>query len=226
MKAIILLSGGIDSTLALALAQSQGRECYAVSFNYGQRHRIELRSALAIAKHYKISHKIIKIDPSSFAGSSALVSNDKIPQNRTTNQIENGGIPSTYVPARNTLFLAYALAQAEIIDAQEIYLGANAMDYKAYPDCRPEYHKAFQGMMNLATKQAVEGMAPRLMTPLVQWDKEEIIRQAQALNVPFEKTLSCYNPSARGHHCGSCDACMLRREGFAKASVQDLTKYQ
>ena len=220
-KAIILLSGGLDSTVILALALAQGKTCYAISFNYGQRHLIELEAAKKITTYYQVTHKIIHIDPSAF-GMSSLVSNNnsnsshlKMPENRSPAEIEQQGIPNTYVPARNTLFLAYALGQCELEKAQEIHFGPNKMDYTGYADCRPAYLEVFQTLMNLATKQAIEGSPPRLVIPLLHWDKTEIIRQGLALKAPLNMTLSCYNPQ-KSKPCEQCDACVLRRDGFSK----------
>ena len=220
-KAIILLSGGLDSTVVLALALSQGRTCNVISFDYGQRHIVELESAKKIAAYYKVDHKIIKIDPSAFGMSSLMAdkthtSHLKIPENRTLEEMTLQGIPNTYVPARNTLFLAYALGQCELQNAQEIHFGSNKMDYAGYADCRPVFLEAFQSLMKYATKQSIEGAPPRLIVPLIEWDKTEIIRQGLALNAPLEMTLSCYNPQ-EFHPCERCDACILRKDGFSRA---------
>jgi 7-cyano-7-deazaguanine synthase len=216
MKAIILLSGGIDSTVVLALAKSQGSECIAISFDYGQRHLIELKSATAIAQHYNVLHRVIKIDSSCFNGmalSSSLTSNIEVPTNRTLAEIEVAPIPNTYVPARNTLFLAFAVGQAEVNQAQEIHFGPNALDFNHYPDCRPQYMDAYQNLINLATKQAVEGKAPQLITPLIRLDKTEIIRKGMELKVPFDLTWTCYSPKEE-KPCERCDACLLRQAAF------------
>jgi len=220
MKAIVLLSGGLDTAVVLALALEKGRECIAISFDYGQRHKIELDYARKIAKYYGVTQQVITIDPSFFANSS-LVFQDDVPKNRSSKQIANGGIPSTYVPARNTLFLAYAIGQAEIFDAQEIYVGPNRLDYTPYPDCRPAFHDAFQAVINLATKQAMHGKPPQLLTPLIKWDKKEIIKQALKLKVPIDMTFSCYDPTSAGQACLNCDACCLRSEAlsFAKKTL-------
>lgn len=217
MKAIVLFSGGVDSTVSLAIALKSGRECYPISFDYGQRHKIELESAKKIAAHYGLPHKIIKIDPATFANT-ALIDLKNVPKNRTEKEIDLGGIPSTYVPARNTLFLSYALGQAEIVQAEEIYFGPNALDIKPYPDCRPAFISAFQQVMNVATKQAVDGAPPRLVTPLIEWNKTEIIREGIRLHAPLELTFSCYDPTPMGQHCTQCDACLLRQKGFAENS--------
>lgn len=212
MKAVILLSGGLDSTVMLAIAVDQGRECHALSFDYGQRHLIELESAKAIAKHYSIAHKIVTIDRTFFASSVLVDKQKQVPTNRTAEQITTSGIPSTYVPARNTLFLAYALGYAEMVGAGEIWAGPNAMDVNAYPDCRPEFVAAFQSLMNVATKQAVEGSPQTLITPLIHWDKAEIIQQGMKLKAPLDMTFSCYDPQQGKIPCGRCDACVLRQK--------------
>lgn len=223
MKAVVLLSGGLDSTVLLAHAISEGRECHALSFDYGQRHRIELESAKAIAKHFSIDHSIITIDPNAF-GNSSLVSEIAVPKNRSAEEMGKG-IPNTYVPARNTLFLSYATGKAELIGADEIYIGANAMDRTGYPDCRPEFLAAFQSLLNLSTKQAVEGHAPQLQFPLAELDKTAIISLGDDLQAPLHLSLSCYDPENDGTHCGECDACVLRRQGFLKAAVSDPTPW-
>lgn len=217
MKAIILLSGGIDSSVMLAIAKNEGKECLAISFDYGQRHRIELKSAISIAQYYGVPQRIISIDPSCFTGPSfhsALTSKAIVPKDRTANEIESSGIPSTYVPARNTLFIAYALGQAEMNKAQEIHIGCNALDYKPYPDCRPEYIKAYQALINLATKQSIDDCPPQLITPLLHLDKKEIIKKGMDLKVPFDFTWTCYSPNGE-EPCERCDACLLRNLGFA-----------
>lgn len=213
MKAVVLLSGGLDSTVSLAMAKEKGRECLALSFNYGQRHLVELEYAKKIASHYHVAHKIIIIDRSSFDHSSLVTAAD-VPKNRTEKEISESGVPNTYVPARNTLFLAYAAAQAEIFGASEIYAGPNLLDRKPYPDCRPEFYTAFQQVLNLATKQAIEGNAPRLITPLIDLTKKEIVAEAKRLQVPIESTFSCYDPSPKGTPCTACDACILRSQAL------------
>lgn len=209
MKAIILLSGGLDSTVMLAKALQQGNECYALSFNYGQRHKIELKAAENIAAFYDVPHRIIMIDPACFDNSS-LVTSLAVPKDRTAQQISSGGIPNTYVPARNTLFLAYAVGQAEILEAQEIHVGFNAMDCNPYPDCRPEFVNAFQLVINIATKQGVEGRPPRLITPLIDLNKTEIFKLGFSLNAPIDLSFSCYDPTIDDRPCHHCDACILR----------------
>lgn len=216
VKAVIQLSGGLDSSVTLALALKQGRECFAIGFDYGQRHRVELEHAQKIASHYNVSFRVIHIDSTLFKISS-LVSDIPVPKNRSEKEIGNGKIPNTYVPARNTLFLAYAMGMAELLNAQEIHAGPNALDAAPYPDCRPAFIHAFQGVLNVGTKQAVEGAPPKLITPLIYWDKAEIIRQGMALNVPLHLTFSCYDPLPTKEPCGVCDACTLRADGFARA---------
>lgn len=215
-KAIILLSGGLDSTVVLAMALAKGRLCYSISFQYGQKHRQELDAAKNIASYYGISHQIIQLDPSAFATSS-LVSEKCVPQGRSMEEMARGGIPSTYVPARNTIFLAYALSQCELHGADEIHFGPNRLDAPCYPDCRPAYLNAFQTLINLATKQAVTQAAPLLVTPLIDLDKREIIQKGIELKAPLEMTWSCYSPTSEQKPCLQCDACILRRDGFASA---------
>jgi 7-cyano-7-deazaguanine synthase len=214
-KAIVLFSGGMDSTVILAMALKEGRECFALSFNYGQRHLCELKSAQAIAHYYHVEHKIIKIDSSVFRKSS-LVEDIAMPHNRTLSEMAQGSIPSTYVPARNTLFIAYAVGQAEMIGADEIYFGPNALDYHGYVDCRPEYVQKYQELINLSTNQAVEGSPPELIAPLIYMTKVDILKKGIELNVPFHLTWSCYDPTPDHHPCGSCDACIIRQDAFKK----------
>lgn len=217
-KAVILLSGGLDSTVILAMALNKGRQCYAIGFDYGQRHRVELEYAQKIANYYNVHFRIISIDSFIFENSS-LVSDISMPKNRSIEEIARGKIPNTYVPARNTLFLAYAMGQAEILNAQEIYAGPNALDSVPYPDCTPSFIKAFQGVLNLATKQAMEGAAPQLLTPLINMNKVEIILKGMELNVPLHMTFSCYDPLTTKEACGRCDACILRADGFNRISL-------
>jgi 7-cyano-7-deazaguanine synthase len=219
MKAIILLSGGIDSTVMLALAKQQGRRCLALSFNYGQRHKIELDAARAVAAYYNTPQHIISLQNAAFSGSALVNEYAAVPSDRTPQQIAMSGIPATYVPARNTLFLSYAMGFAEVTGANEIYFGANALDSGPYPDCRPSYLAAFQTIINLATKQAVEGSAPKLLTPLLEWDKAAIIAEGMRLGAPLNLTFSCYAPLASNVACGHCDACILRQEGFVAAKA-------
>lgn len=214
MKAIVLLSGGIDSAVVLALALEAKKNCIALSFDYGQRHRIELSYAKELASHFGVGHRLIKIDTTAFAKTS-LIGAVEVPKNRDLATIATSGIPSTYVPARNTLFLAFALAQAELLDATEIHAGPNLLDQKPYPDCRPEFYKAFQGLMNVATKQAIEGHPPQLLTPLIHLDKRAIVQEAIRLQIPLEKTFSCYSPTPNGKPCNTCDACAIRRDAIS-----------
>lgn len=215
-KAVILLSGGIDSTVVLALAKSQGIDCFALSFNYGQRHIAELGRAKKIAAYYQVPHQVIFIDPHSFQGSS-LTGTLQAPINRSFKQMQDEGIPNTYVPARNTLFLAYALGHCENLNADEIHFGPNKTDARGYPDCRPEYLQAFEKLMQLATKQAVSGQKLRLVTPLLNLGKDEIIHLGLKLKAPLDQTLSCYCPLPDETPCRQCDACLLRQKGFEEA---------
>lgn len=212
MKAIVLLSGGLDSTVILAKALSEGRECYALSFDYGQRHRRELDAAKAIVAHYQVPHQVITIDSKAFALSS-LVSAMAVPKGRTPQEIEAPGTPNTYVPARNTLFLAYALGQAEILGAQEVYIGVNALDGN-YPDCRPSFIDAFQQVFHLGTKQGLQGQGPQLVAPLMGSTKADIVHLGRSLGAPLDLSWSCYDPTPTGAICQQCDACTLRRQGF------------
>jgi 7-cyano-7-deazaguanine synthase len=219
--AIILLSGGLDSITALALAQSQGYRCYALSFQYGQRHAAELAAAKAIASHYQVlEHKIIALDLNSIGGSALTDDRIAVP---TTPQ---AGIPVTYVPARNTIFLAFALGWAEVLAVNHVFIGVNAVDYSGYPDCRPAFIQAFQTMANLATKTAVEGQSIRIHTPLIDLTKAKIIQLGLDLGVDYAMTVSCYAADAQGFACGCCDACRLRAAGFVGAGVADPTRYQ
>jgi 7-cyano-7-deazaguanine synthase len=220
-KAIILLSGGLDSATALAIATEQGYGCYGLSFNYGQRSQTELDAAKNIAKMYAvIEHKILDFDLGMFGGS-ALTDNDiAIPES-----IEEG-IPVTYVPARNTIFLSLALGWAEVLDAKRIFVGVNSVDYSGYPDCRPEYIKAFQAMADLATKAGVEGHGVQIETPLMDLTKSEIIHQGMNLGVEYQHTVSCYQADSEGRACAVCDSCRLRKKGFEDAGVDDPTRYQ
>lgn len=210
-KAIVLLSGGLDSAVVLGIAKHLDRDCLALSFDYGQRHKVELEAAKKIAAHYTTPHKLIVIDTKAF-GNSSLVSDIHVPKDRKAEDRQKG-TPNTYVPARNSLFLAFAMAQAELWQAEEIYIGANALD-NAYPDCRQGFIEAFQGLLNIATAQALAGNAPKLVAPLIAWNKAQIIAEGKKLNVPLEKTFSCYDPTRQGTPCNRCDACVLRAEGF------------
>ena len=221
-KAVVLLSGGLDSTTTLAIAKSQKFDCYALSFDYGQKHYSELVSAKSIAKEFNvIEHRITKISLADIGGSALTDVNIKIPK-----YIESNEIPITYVPARNTIFLSLALAWAEVIDCQSIFIGVNTLDYSGYPDWRPEYIKAYEEMANLAAKQSIEGDRLTIHTPLIDQTKAQIIHQGQSLGVDYSQTISCYQANDNGEACGECDACILRKNGFAQAGVTDPTKYQ
>jgi 7-cyano-7-deazaguanine synthase len=220
-KAICLLSGGLDSATSLAIAGEQGFECYCLSFDYGQRHAIELQSAALIADHlHAQEHRTVKIDLRAFGGS-ALTSDIEVPKHR---HFGTGAsqIPITYVPARNTIFLSFALAYAEIVNASDIFLGVNAIDYSGYPDCRPEFILAFERMANLATKAGVEGITNIVIhTPLIEMTKADIVRKAVELGIDLGLTHSCYDPDEGGRPCGACDSCLLRSKGFEEAGVAD-----
>jgi 7-cyano-7-deazaguanine synthase len=223
--AVVLLSGGLDSTTTLAIAKDFGFRPYAISFRYGQRHAIELDAAHAVAQRAGVEkHIIVDVDLRQFGGS-ALTADVAVPKNRSLDDMGNG-IPVTYVPARNTVFLSFALAWAEILGADNIFLGVNALDYSGYPDCRPEYINAFQRMANLATQRAVEGEPLRIHAPLIGLTKREIIRRGLELGVDFSLTRSCYDPSEGGEACGGCDSCLLRLKGFEENGVGDPAPYQ
>ena len=223
-NAVILLSGGIDSTTTLAIAIAEGYEAYALSFDYGQRHQIEVQAARRVAKSLRAKeHRVAKIDLRVFGGS-ALTDDLDVPKNRSEKEMADG-IPITYVPARNTIFLAYALAWAELIAASDIFLGVNAIDYSGYPDCRPEFIKAFENLANLGTKAGVEGRRFHIHTPLINFLKGEIIRKAVELGVDVSLTHSCYDPSPEGVACGECDSCLLRLKGFRQAGIKDPIRY-
>jgi 7-cyano-7-deazaguanine synthase len=220
-KAVCLLSGGLDSTTCLAFARREGYACYALSFDYGQRHKVELDAATRVAAALEAEqHVIAKISLDAFGGS-ALTANIAVPKGRSPQEMADG-IPITYVPARNTIFLSFALAWAEVLESSDIFIGVNALDYSGYPDCRPEFIAAYERMANLATKAGVEGRTQlRIHTPLIQLTKAQIVRLAHELAVPFALTYSCYDPSPEGHPCGQCDACLLRRKGFEEAGIED-----
>jgi len=221
-KAVILLSGGLDSTTTLAIALSQNFDCYALSFDYGQKQRSELISAKSIANEFGVTeHRIMTISLADIGGSALTDVKLKVPKYKESNEI-----PTTYVPARNTIFLSFALAWAEVIDCQSIFIGVNALDYSGYPDCRPEYIKAYEEMANLATKQSIDGHRLTIHTPLIDQTKAQIINQGQSLGVDYSQTISCYQANDNGEACGECDACILRKNGFAQAGVTDPTKYQ
>ena len=219
--AVCLLSGGLDSTTCLALATRDGYACYALSFDYGQRHRYELDAAARVAAHFGAArHMVAKIGLDAFGGS-ALTDSIAVPKARSAAEM-GAGIPITYVPARNTIFLSFALAWAEVLEASDIFIGVNALDYSGYPDCRPEYIEAYQRMANLATKAGVEGRTRlTIHTPLIGLSKAQIVTLARELGVPFGLTHSCYDPGAAGEPCGACDACLLRRKGFEEAGIED-----
>lgn len=221
-KAIVLLSGGLDSTTVLAIAQSQAYQCYTLSFDYGQRHRSELQTAANIAEAASVAeHRIIPIDLASLGGSALTDATIAVPAADPANQ----QIPITYVPARNTVFLSLALAWAEVIAARYIFIGVNAVDYSGYPDCRPDYIAAYERMANLGTRLGVEGKPLHIHTPLAGKSKAEIIRLGMALGVDYAQTVSCYQANAKGEACGGCDSCYLRRQGFQQAELEDPTRY-
>lgn len=222
-KAIVLLSGGLDSTTTLAAAQSEGFACYALSFDYGQRHSAELIAAKKIATSYSvIEHKIFNIDLSVFKGSALTDKDIAVPTNSPPDTNE---IPVTYVPARNTVFLSIALAWAEVLQLQDIFLGVNAVDYSGYPDCRPEFIHAYEMMANLATKAAVEGQKLHIHTPLISFSKSDIIQLGTDLGVDYSLTISCYAADELGKACGECDSCCFRKQGFIEAGIADPTLY-
>lgn len=219
-KAVILLSGGLDSVTTLAIAKSEGFECHALSFDYGQRHRAELDAVQRILKQYhNVSHKVIHLDLDQIGGSALTDMDIDVPTGPSS------GIPVTYVPARNTIFLSLALGWAEVLSADSIFIGVNAVDYSGYPDCRPEYIDAFQILANLATKQGVEGKTIKLETPLIHLSKADIISKGVQLGVDYSLTVSCYAADTEGRACGECDSCRLRAAGFAAAGVSDPTLY-
>ena len=224
-KAVVLLSGGLDSTTTLAIAHDEGYETYAMSFRYGQRHAVELQCAENVAKALGVEqHIVVDINLRTFGGS-ALTADIAVPKNRSNMEMEDD-IPITYVPARNTIFLSYALAYAEVLVADTIFIGVNAMDYSGYPDCRPEYIDAYQTMANLATQAGVEGKTKlEIRAPLIDKTKAEIIQIGAALGVDYSLTFSCYDPDAEGRACGGCDSCLLRKRGFKEAGVLDPIHY-
>jgi len=219
--AICLLSGGLDSTTCLAIAQADGFDCYCLSFDYGQRHTIELRAAAAVASSFGAKeHKTVKLDLRAFGGS-ALTGDMEVPKDRNESEMADA-IPSTYVPARNTIFLSFALAYAEVRKASDIFIGVNAIDYSGYPDCRPEFIRSFEQVANLATKAGVEGSSRlTIHTPLIHMTKADIVRKAVALGVDLKLTHTCYDPGDDGYPCGRCDACLLRQKGFDEAGMID-----
>lgn len=220
-KAVILVSGGLDSTTVVAMAMSQGYDCYTLSFDYGQRHRSELVAAQRISDLMTVhSHKVVKLDLGTIGGSALTDASIDVPEHETF------GIPVTYVPARNTVFLSIALGWAEVLGANDIFLGVNAVDYSGYPDCRPEYIKAFEAMANLATKAGVEGQRLSIHAPLIDLTKAEIVEAGMALGVDYSQTVSCYQASLDGLACGKCDSCRLRAQGFVEAGLKDPTRYK
>ncbi|MBA4188289.1 MAG: 7-cyano-7-deazaguanine synthase QueC [Planctomycetaceae bacterium] len=225
-KAVVLLSGGLDSTTALAFAKSQGFAPYALSVDYGQRHRVELQRAADVARSLGVAeHRVVKLDLRAIGGS-ALTDDIAVPKDRAADEMGHG-VPVTYVPARNTILLGLALGYAETVGAFDIFIGANVLDYSGYPDCRPEFLSAFETLANLATKVGVEGTGRfRIHSPLLKMTKSEIIREGVKLGVDYSLTLSCYDPDAEGRACGRCDSCLLRAKGFAEAMVPDPTPYQ
>jgi 7-cyano-7-deazaguanine synthase len=219
-KAVILLSGGLDSATVLALARAQGLTCYTLSFDYGQRHRAELEAAVRISRHLgAFEHREMEIPIGALGGSALTDADIDVPEDG------GDGIPVTYVPARNTVFLSLALAWAEVLSADSIFIGVNAVDYSGYPDCRPEFIEAFQSLAALATKQGVEGRPVTIEAPLVALTKAEIIRQGMAAGVDYAQTVSCYRADEQGRACGHCDACRIRRQGFIDAGTEDPTRY-
>lgn len=222
--AVVLVSGGLDSATCLAIARAAGFRCHALSFQYGQRHRAELAAAARVAAQLGTAeHRIMQIDLAAFGGSALTDASIAVPEDGATGE----SIPVTYVPARNTVFLSFALAWAEVLQAHDIFIGVNAVDYSGYPDCRPEFIAAFERMANLATREGVEGREPlRIQTPLIDLTKAEIIRRGTALGVDFRLTVSCYQADEQGRACGRCDSCRLRRAGFDTAGVPDPTAYR
>ncbi|GKT12114.1 MAG: 7-cyano-7-deazaguanine synthase [Thiomicrorhabdus sp.] len=222
-KAVILLSGGLDSVTVLALAKSQGYECHTISFDYGQRTRSELTTAEYLSKSMgALTHRVMSVDMSQIGGSALTDSAIDVP----VAGVDKSEIPVTYVPARNTVFLSFALALAEVLDANDIFIGVNAVDYSGYPDCRPEYIQAYETMANLATRAGVEGHALKVQTPLIDLSKAQIIQTGTALGVDYSLTVSCYQADDDGRACGVCDSCRLRKQGFSEAGLIDPTRYQ
>jgi 7-cyano-7-deazaguanine synthase len=220
-RAVVLVSGGLDSATVLAMARDQGYECYALSFDYGQRHRIELEAARRVADSVgAVMHRVVKLDIGWMGGSALTDPGIAVPDQ------PGAGIPITYVPARNTVFLAIALGWAEVLEARDLFIGVNALDYSGYPDCRPEFIQAFQDLANLATRAGVEGDGFQVHAPLIQLRKSEIIASGARLGVDYSLTLSCYDPDNDGRACGVCDSCRLRADGFATAGMPDPTRYR
>jgi 7-cyano-7-deazaguanine synthase len=225
-KAVCLLSGGLDSATCLGVARRDGFACYALSFDYGQRHAIELSAAARVTHYFHaIEHKVVKIDLRVF-GASALTADLTVPKHQSVEEI-GAGIPITYVPARNTIFLSFAMAWAEVLESSDIFIGVNAIDYSGYPDCRPEFIVSFERMANLATKTGVEGLTHlRIHTPLAQLNKAAIVRLGAEVGLDFALTHSCYDPEEGGRPCGQCDSCLLRRKGFSEAGIPDPLPYR
>ena len=220
-KAVVLVSGGLDSTTVLAMAHAEGFECYTLSFDYGQRHRAELVAAERVSSSYNdVVHKVVNLNLNSIGGSALTDESIAVPESPTE------GIPITYVPARNTVFLSIALGWAEVLGANDIFIGVNAVDYSGYPDCRPEFIDAFESLANVATKVGVEGGRIRIRAPLSDLSKADIIKQGAALGVDYASTISCYQADSDGRACGRCDSCRLRKEGFDAAGVPDPTRYK
>lgn len=220
-KAVVLVSGGLDSSTVLAIAKQQGYECYTLSFDYGQRHRSELLAAQNVSESMAVAqHKVVSLDLATIGGSALTDTSIDVPEQETS------GIPVTYVPARNTVFLSIALGWAEVLGASDIFIGVNAVDYSGYPDCRPEYIKAFEQMANLATKAGVEGNNLTIHAPLLNMTKAEIITAGIDFGVDYSQTVSCYQATEDGTACGVCDSCRLRKQGFLEANVKDPTRYQ
>lgn len=224
-KAVVLLSGGLDSTTTLAVARRDAGDVHALTFRYGQRHEIEVDAARRVASAVGVrDHVVVDIDLRTFGGS-ALTSDAAVPKDRHVDAIRHG-VPITYVPARNTIFLSFGLAWAEVLNANDIYVGVNAVDYSGYPDCRPEYIAAYQRMADLATRAGIEGRGPKIRTPLIALSKAEIIRLGTSLGVDYSLTTSCYDPTVHGVACGHCDSCRLRLKGFADAGMKDPIRYR
>lgn len=220
-KAVVLVSGGLDSATVLAMTRAKGYACYALSFDYGQRHNAELEAARRVAKAGgAVEHRIVRLDLSAIGGSALTDASIAVPE------IQEEGIPVTYVPARNTVFLAVALGWAEVLDAHDIFIGVNAVDYSGYPDCRPEFIEAFENLANLATKAGVEGNRFRVQAPLIELTKAEIVRRGTELGVDYSQTVTCYQADTQGRACGRCDACRLRAQGFVEAGIEDPTRCQ
>lgn len=226
MKAVVLLSGGLDSATVLAMAKAQGYQCYTLSFDYGQRHRAELDAAVKVSNHGGAAeHKVVTLNLNSIGGSALTEEAIEVPTAEAGAPIEDG-IPVTYVPARNTIMLSIGLGWAEVLEADALFVGVNAVDYSGYPDCRPEYIQSFQAMANLALKRGVEGHPLTIETPLIDMTKTEIIQQGIQLGVDYGLTVSCYQADSNGAACGKCDSCRIRRAGFESADVVDPTTYQ